>query len=131
MRNHNLRVTETRIKVLGEFMNGHRALRQADLEQKLGNSFDRVTIYRTLNSFLDNGILHKVPDDSGTAQYALCDNCDEHQHHDEHIHFKCTVCNKLECLDHYTVPTFEVPKGYKVASSDLLVTGVCADCGKK
>lgn len=128
LKNHKLRVTETRTKVLGEFMEGNTALKQTDLEHKLGNSFDRVTIYRTLNAFLESGIIHKIPDDSGATQYALCDNCDVHEHHDEHIHFKCTVCNKLECLDHYTVPQFEVPQGYTVKTADLVVTGICADC---
>lgn len=109
-------------------MEGNTALKQTDLEHKLGNSFDRVTIYRTLNAFLESGIIHKIPDDSGATQYALCDNCDVHEHHDEHIHFKCTVCNKLECLDHYTVPQFEVPQGYTVKTADLVVTGICADC---
>lgn len=130
LRSHKLRITETRQKVLVEFINGHKALKQTDLENTLGNSFDRVTIYRTLNSFLESGIIHKIPDDGGVAQYALCDNCTEHAHHDEHIHFKCTVCHKLECLDHYTVPKFEVPQGYTVQTADLLVTGVCGECAR-
>jgi Fur family ferric uptake transcriptional regulator len=128
LKGHKLRITETRTKVLGQFMNGHKALRQTDLENTLGDKFDRVTIYRTLNAFLESGIIHKIPDDSGVTQYALCDNCDAHEHHDEHIHFKCTNCNKLECLDHYTVPKFEVPKGYTVASADMVVTGICGEC---
>lgn len=129
LRKHNLRITDTRTMVLGEFMNGNRALKQTDLENKLGKNFDRVTIYRTLNSFLESGIIHKIPDDSGVTQYALCDNCDVHHHHDEHIHFKCVSCSKLECLDHYTVPKFDVPQGYTIQTADLVVTGVCAECG--
>ncbi|KAB2918744.1 MAG: transcriptional repressor [Bacteroidetes bacterium] len=128
LRNHKLRVTDTRIKVLAEFIAYKRALTQTDLEANLGKEFDRVTIYRTLHSFLESGILHKIPDDSGATQYALCDNCDVHAHHDEHIHFKCTNCQKIECLDHYTVPKFEVPVGYSIKTADLVVTGVCAQC---
>ncbi len=128
LKSHKLRITETRTKVLGLFMNGHLALKQSDVEDALGTKYDRVTIYRTLNSFLESGIIHKIPDDSGATQYALCDNCDAHEHHDEHIHFKCTKCNKLECLDHYTVPKFEVPLGYTVASADMVVIGICAEC---
>lgn len=128
LRNHKLRITDTRTRVLGQFMERQRALTQTDLEANLGKEFDRVTIYRTLHSFLESGILHKIPDDSGATQYALCDNCDVHAHHDEHIHFKCTNCQKIECLDHYTVPKFEVPAGYTVKTADLVVTGVCAQC---
>lgn len=131
LRSHKLRITETRTKVLSAFIDGHRALKQTDLEHQLGNNFDRVTIYRTLNSFLESGIIHKIPDDSGVTQYALCENCDAHAHHDEHIHFKCVVCNTLECLDHYTVPTFEVPAGYIVQTADMVVTGICPACAAK
>jgi Fur family transcriptional regulator, ferric uptake regulator len=130
LRSHKLRVTDTRTRVLARFMENRKALTQTELETTMGDSFDRVTIYRTLHSFLESGIVHKIPDDSGTTQYALCDNCTEHAHHDEHIHFKCLKCNKIECLDHYTVPQFEVPQGYTIKTADLVVTGICAACAK-
>ena len=66
------------------------ATSQPDLES-LMNDVDRVTLYRILNVFEEKGIIHKVFDLNGTANYAICtSNCQEHRHHDEHLHFNCT-----------------------------------------
>ncbi len=130
LKTHQLRVTDTRIKVLSLFLKKKSALSHAEIEKSLGKSFDRVTIYRILQSFQDSGIVHKIPDDSGIVKYALCDHCDSGHHHHQHIHFKCEVCSKTECLDENHLPEFTVPSGYLIKNADLLVQGVCKNCNK-
>ena len=129
LKSNNLRLTNARKAVLGVFMNESVAQSHADLEDVLDSSIDRVTIYRTLDTFVSNGILHKIPDDSGAARYALCNNCTEHEHHDNHVHFKCRVCGLSECLTHTQIPTVELPNGYKAEGGNLLLEGVCNRCG--
>lgn len=68
----NLRPTACRIEVLKAFEGVGFALSQGDIELKLQAAFDRVTIYRTLKTFLSQGLIHKVLDDQGGAKYALC-----------------------------------------------------------
>lgn len=130
LKQHELRITPIRIEVLDFFKMADSAQSHANLEQKFNNKFDRVTIYRTLNSFIEKGILHKVLDDSGSAKYAVCndDNCETHQHADNHVHFKCTNCLKIECIHHAHIPNIDVPAGYKVNAANLLLEGVCPNC---
>ena len=104
------------------------ALSLGDLEVNLP-LHDRVTIYRTLNSFLESGILHKIPNEMGTATYALChETCSPNLHNHDHIHFKCNSCGQIECFDDKTIPRVSVPNDYKIAGSHLIVDGTCAVC---
>ena len=128
LKSNKLRLTNARKAVLGVFMSESTAQSHADLEDVLDSSIDRVTIYRTLDTFVNSGILHKIPDDSGAARYALCNNCSEHEHHDNHVHFKCRVCGLSECLMHTQIPTVALPAGYQAEGGNLLLEGVCYRC---
>ena len=129
LKNHHLRITQVRLEILQYFQDNKNALSHADLETHFDKKFDRVTIYRTLTSFLEKGLLHKIPDDSGTAKYGLCLHQGvTHTHDDEHVHFKCSNCGQTTCLDEVELPAFSLPKGYKVAESNLLLLGTCPEC---
>lgn len=129
LKEHDLRITKVRTMVLDYFNSQTAALSHADIEQQFVEEFDRVTLYRTLNTFLEKGLVHKVPDDSGVARYAVCKtSCSEHHHLDNHVHFKCEVCDKVECLHELAIPEMNVPAGYHVHSANLLIQGVCNKC---
>jgi Fur family ferric uptake transcriptional regulator len=129
LKNHDLRVTPVRLTILEYFENQNNAMSHADLEHHFKEHFDRVTIYRTLQSFLEKGLLHKVPDDTGIARYAFCRNdCSSHHHVDNHVHFKCQVCKKVECIHTLQIPILNVPSGYKVNTANLLMEGICLNC---
>lgn len=128
LKRHNLRVTQSRLAVFRVFQDNSFALSQPDIEKKLETQCDRVTIYRILESFIDSGIIHRVPDNDGKQKFALCDNCDAHEHTDEHLHFKCNRCGKTECLETISLPKVNLPKGYVIKAWNLLVTGVCNSC---
>jgi Fur family ferric uptake transcriptional regulator len=128
LKSHHLRITDCRLDVLGHFARRGHALSQGDLEEALGQ-YDRVTLYRTLHSFLEAGILHKIPNETGAATYGLCHHtCSPHEHSHDHIHFKCNNCGHIECFDDRHVPRVEVPAGYKVATINLIIDGLCAQC---
>lgn len=129
LKQHGLRKTDCRENVLDVFIGQEFALNHSDLERELSSDFDRVTLYRTLNTFLDKGIVHRILDDSGVARFALCpEECEEEEHHHSHIHFKCTSCNNTMCLDHVHIPEFKLPEGYSKSEVDILVQGVCPSC---
>jgi Fur family transcriptional regulator, ferric uptake regulator len=128
---HHVRKTKIRIAVLDLFLHHSYALSHAEIEQHIGQQFDRVTIYRTLKSFEEQGLIHRVIDDSGAMKFAICSpssNCQEHQHHDQHIHFNCNKCGKTFCLDSVPIPHIELPPNYQFEKLDLLAQGVCKDC---
>lgn len=130
LKEHNLRITNCRKAVLLTFSDKQSALSHADLEDILKESFDRVTIYRTLKTFLESDLIHKVLDDSGATKYALCVHNHEgaHHHDHEHVHFKCEVCGKTKCIEETTLPKISLPKGFVNKEMSLLVTGVCDEC---
>ncbi len=131
LKSSNLRQTDAREAVLSIFLDGQFALAHVDIENKLADKFDRVTIYRTLKTFVDKGLIHKVLDDVGGMKYAICKaecNTVEHHHHHDHVHFKCSICGQTSCLEQVTIPAIDLPIGYKKQEMNLLVQGICLNC---
>lgn len=125
---HHLKKTGPRLKVLSMLSAKNVATSQPDLEGVMSD-IDRVTLYRILNAFEEKGIIHKVFDLNGTANYAMCSSdCGEDHHHDEHLHFNCTQCKSVYCLDDLHLPAIALPKGFKLAGFTLYASGLCPDC---
>lgn len=128
LKDNGLRKTDVRIKVLKEFLDSDQAYGQGALEARFKN-LDRITLYRTLRTFEQKGIIHQAVDGSGKTKYAICiDNCDEHQHHDHHAHFHCKACDKTICLEEVQVPKIKTPANYQIEQSHLVLTGLCENC---
>src|SRR3990170_1319168 len=109
-----LSVTASREKILHLFLEQAGALAHGDIEKKAGEKFDRVTIYRTLQTFVEKGVIHSIPTADNSVKYALCKDCGEGHHHDDHVHFVCGNCGITICLDDIISPTIELPKGFAV-----------------
>lgn len=127
--NHALRKTAMRMDVLQVFLDKEEiALSNQELEAELEDS-DRVTLYRTLKTFEKKGIIHQAIDGSGINKYAMCHaDCTEHEHVDDHAHFHCTQCGKTLCLEEIDVPQVDVPPGYLVQTSYMVIQGQCNQC---
>jgi len=129
LKKHHLRVTQFRLDVISIFTTAGRALASHDIEEKLQDA-DRITLYRTLKSFEDKGIIHKAIDGTLTQKFALCEaQCNEHHHHDEHVHFHCLRCENTFCMDHVYVPKVVLPSGFTAEQTNMIVNGVCESCG--
>lgn len=137
LKSHELSVTQPRMAVLDTFLAQNRALSLPELEELLPAT-DRATIYRTLNVFEQNGLLHQVAGTSSRSQYALsCRGGHAHSHtththqhtHAHHLHFNCTVCGATTCLDSIAIPAMPVlPAGYVVQHLHVVLDGVCPQC---
>src|SRR5471030_165521 len=111
---HHLKKTGPRLRVLSLLSAKNVATSQPDLESVISD-VDRVTLYRILSAFEEKGIIHKVFDLNGTANYALClSDCNEHDHHDEHLHFNCISCKNVYCLDDLDIPPVKLPAGFRL-----------------
>ena len=132
LKEYELRNTSCREEILDIFLQRNFALSHADIESTIHEDFDRVTVYRTLKTFLDKGIIHKVLDDEGVTKYALCkEKCSHTEHHHEHVHFKCVECGLTNCLDNVQIPKIGLPAGYSLSETSLLMQGVCELCNRK
>ena len=129
LKRNQLSVTGSRKKILGLFLENEGALAHADIEKKAGEKFDRVTLYRTLQVFVEKGILHSIPSADNSIRYALCkEDCEQGHHQDNHIHFICKICSKAICMDGVSVPQVTLPHGFTPTHYDMVVTGVCKNC---
>jgi Fur family ferric uptake transcriptional regulator len=121
LRQNQLSVTGSRKKILELFLSSTGALAHSDIEKGTGEKFDRVTIYRTLHTFLEKGIIHTIPTDDNSVLYALCNNnC--------HVHFVCSACGTTTCLADVMVPPVQLPKGFLPEDYQMVVKGLCKEC---
>lgn len=132
LKEHQIRPTHIRRSIYEILRKNDFALSQAEIASELSDSFDRVTIYRTLNKFLDNGLIHKVIDEQ-SIKYAFCkgDDCDINMHYDKHVHFKCSICGRIFCLNAISITTPKLPSGFKTNYFSLTAEGICKDCTAK
>lgn len=129
LKRNQLSVTDSRKSILELFLQSRGALAHADIEKSTGEKFDRVTVYRTLHSFMEKGIIHTIPTPDNSVRYALCkDDCSQGHHHDNHVHFVCDNCGITTCLDSVTVPEVRLPKGFKPTEVQMIINGVCQKC---
>jgi Fur family ferric uptake transcriptional regulator len=129
LKRNQLSVTESRKKILELFRENGGALEHNDIEKRTGEKFDRVTIYRTLQTFVEKGIIHTIPTADNSVRYALCkDECTEGHHHDNHVHFVCEVCSTTFCLEAVSVPAVHLPKGFRPANIQVVASGKCKNC---
>lgn len=123
------RNTPTQQAILDLFKECNRALSSEMIEDQLVGQMDRATIYRILNRFHQDGLLHRLAADDGKYYFALCNSCQEKSHHHNHFHFRCEKCEQLICLDQQVQPI--LPKGYEMTATNCIIIGLCASCKTK
>ncbi|QNR25887.1 MULTISPECIES: Fur family transcriptional regulator [Croceimicrobium] len=129
LRSHGLRRTLGRIQVLHFVMQQKAAVSHSELSQAFEGKLDRASLYRTLQDFEQQGLIHKVPDDVVSVKYAYCHgSCSPEHHHDSHLHFKCHNCDQTYCLEENTLPKIAVPEGFIPESTEVLIHGICRAC---
>lgn len=132
LKNNGLSITTGRKKILELFTKTDGALAHADIEKNTGLTFDRVTVYRTLQTFVEKGIIHQIPTTDNNILYALCkQECGHGYHRDNHVHFVCEHCNKTTCLEEVMVPSVKLPNGFTPLRSAMIVHGACMECKRK
>lgn len=128
IKNSGLRSTPGRKKIISILIESQTALSEVDLEKQLASFCDRTTIYRTLNTLLEHGIVHKLIDTDGSNKYVLNKPADPSS--PDHIHFKCHECGTVECLENFPDQHLHLPEGYKKLYTNFVVVGVCDHCNE-
>ena len=126
-----IKPTAMRLLVLQYLLKQTTAISLSNLETEFERS-DRVTLYRTLKTFEEKGVIHTIKDGTGAAKYGLCENeCSNGSHADAHLHFYCTVCKKLYCLPKVQIPEIKLPNKFRLQELSLVARGVCNNCCKE
>jgi Fur family ferric uptake transcriptional regulator len=118
---------ETILRVLGD---ARRPLSHQDILKKLGSdeSFDRVTVYRTLETLQEAGLLHRIQGMDGTWRFCRHKSETAGGCAGNHIHFLCSRCDRMSCLPEQPLPWVSAPRGARIHSKQLVVHGLCAGC---
>lgn len=99
LREASVRVTAARVNVLAVLLDAPRAFSHQEMQESLA-SMDRVTLYRALDCLVDAGLAHKIAGDDRVFRYSAggeTAHAPSSQH--AHVHFKCTRCAKVFCVD--------------------------------
>ncbi|MCC4115443.1 transcriptional repressor [Aromatoleum toluclasticum] len=124
------RVTRARIAVLEILQNSPRSLNHDDVAARLaedGMPHDRVTLYRTLDWLVEQGLAHRVIGPDRARRFKAGGETRSH-----HAHFHCDRCGHVLCLESIRPEEqFTLPAGYQPERAELVFHGTCADCGRQ
>jgi Fur family transcriptional regulator, ferric uptake regulator len=123
-----LRVTRQRLRVLEELAREPHDLTAQDLYRRLrdaGQKIGLATVYRTLGSLVERGVVDTLAHSRDETCYRLCS--DAHHHH-----LVCSECHRVvelgECgLEAWLAET-AASAGFVPTSHRVEIVGVCAAC---
>lgn len=126
-RRHGLKVTPQRLEIFAALMAGED---HPDAEAVYQNvrqrvpSISRDTVYRTLTTFEEKGLVRRAEILSGPSRF----DANTEPHH----HFVCSLCGAIkdfasEALDRMSLPA-SVKKLGRVDFAQVQVRGICKDC---
>jgi Fur family transcriptional regulator, ferric uptake regulator len=121
-----LSITRPRLAVLEFFLCSSQPVSIHELYALSKESFDRVTVYRTLQVLLKKQVIRQVATSSFMKQYELRRPIDPHC--GQHAHFVCHTCGKTYCLQDMPLPRANLPNGFVALQIALLVEGKCERC---
>ncbi|MGD0573247.1 MAG: transcriptional repressor [Sedimentisphaerales bacterium] len=122
-----LKRTEPRRMVLEVLLNAAKPQTADEIVSTIGKTGpNRVTVYRTLESIVEAGIVHKAFVAEGSQHFEMADKCSEHQCHP---HFVCTGCGKTSCLHDVSVSmATNTPVGFIIQRQQIRLEGLCPKC---
>lgn len=124
----NTNPTSMRILVYDYLSKQSVALSLAEIDDNFEHA-DRSTIYRTLKTFEEKGVIHSIQENN-TTKYMLCsDECNAEHHKDWHLHFYCHICEQTTCREDIIVP--KVEGDFIIEEIRFFAKGICEACRKK
>ena len=127
LQQRHIQPTAMRLLVLEYLLHNKQAVSLKQMETDFWHA-DRSTLFRTLKTFEEKKLVHRIEDGSGHAKYALCAESCECRLEDVHLHFFCTTCEKTYCLEDQLIPLFSLPPSFRPEHANLVIKGLCADC---
>ena len=130
LKSADLRQTAPRIAVLTVLLKARKPQTADNIASKLDSTCpNKVTIYRTLDTFISAGLVCKVFLQNSTRHFELAHNCSANQCHP---HFTCLTCGQTHCLMDIALPMPKSPhKGFVIQHKKVQLEGLCPKCSEK
>lgn len=123
------RATRGRVRVLQLLQAAARPLSHAEIEAGFAGTDDappdRVTLYRILDALVAGGLAAKAVDTRGVFRFS---GLQASRQHAGHVHFRCTDCGGVFCLDAPPPPPPRLPRGFRLCQAEFDVSGTCPEC---
>jgi len=122
-----LKKTKPRMEIIEVLMKSNRPKSAEEMISVMGKSGpNKVTVYRTLDSMVEAGIVHRAFLSQGSQYYEMADKCTKHQCHP---HFVCKDCGATRCMPEVSVPmATNPPAGFIIERQQVRLEGLCPDC---
>ena len=113
--------------VLEVMRSAGRPLTPLEIHQRAIRKIPRLgiaTTYRHLKALSESNQVVGVDYPGQPPRYEWADGQDK-------VHFACRSCDKLFALDDTTedIPPAQAPKGFKVQGFEVMLYGICPECG--
>ena len=120
------RKTQSVKVLLSEFEHNSSAIPVTELIKRFYLQINKTTIYRVLDKLEDDRVLHSFLDKNGIKCYAKSNYCTCDNHLDDHPHFQCMKCGRVDCL----LIDLPIPKikNREITISKTLIQGKCDLC---
>ena len=118
------RKTAIRTTVLASLLTQGRSATHTDLH-RLAPDLDRVSLYRTLDWLVAQGLARRVTDSDGVWRFEPVVPGSNHHH----PHFECTRCHQTTCIETAGRIEVHLPTGFRQDDITVLVRGLCRTCG--
>lgn len=128
LRKHNLKRTSCREGILTVIYNANKALSENEIRERLDRNYDRTTFYRSFKTLEESNIIHKIVIDNQLVKYALGNPITSGPNH---AHFYCSICETVKCLDSLPLYSPDLPDGFSVSETEMIIKGSCNICGNK
>lgn len=117
-----IRPSAARLAVLSRVVNGLGHPSADHIYASLSAQFpnlSRTTVYNTLHTLADAGLLRELDIEAGTCHYDVVPRC-------PHGHFICRICGLI--FDMEIPPHISAAAGFVTEDVDVNFRGVCPDC---
>lgn len=125
--NHQIKKTSPRVSIINALQKSDFPLSESEVKERMGDLYDRITFYRSVQTLIEAGIIHRIVAGHIT-KYALNHCRDDHQHETDHVHFFCEQCKALVCLNEIKIQSYSLPVGFVKKECDVVIKGLCTSC---
>ena len=112
----NIKLTSARKSILDILINSSKPLSYEDIKDKI--SMDKATFYRNITIFEEENLINSFESNDKKRYFEIKKN--------QHSHFICTNCSKIECIHeklNLTLPEYKI--------ENIIIKGICKECLKK
>lgn len=130
LRKSGYKATPPRLAILALFKKNKNPMSAQEIIEKLPRGTDQATVYRTLKSLKEKGIIKQIDLRHNHAHYELVDIADHH-------HLICLSCGRIEDVEHCGIETMQSTilgnsKHFKeIKQHTLEFYGLCKACVKR